>query len=149
MDNYNMSHEDIDYISALHSRGYRVTSQRLIVLDAVCEHQGHATITDIHASVKHMDDSIDRSTIYRSLEVLREVGLIVEADMEGVGKIYRIAGESNHHHLVCIVCGNILTIQQNDVEPLLQYLQDTYGFAVQIDHLVFNGYCSPCQSNTR
>lgn len=140
-----MTHENKDYIEALRSKGYRVTSQRLIVLDAVCEHQGHATIGDIQASVNDMDPSIDRSTIYRSLDVLRDAGLVVESEIEGTGKIYRIAGESDHHHLACISCGKVLTIPQTDVEPLLNHFLETYGFEVQTDHLVLNGLCQDCQ----
>ena len=92
-----MTHEEKDYITILRSNGYRVTPQRLIVLDAVCEYTGHATLADIQATVNDMDSTIDRSTIYRALDVLREVGLIVESEIENVGKIYRVAGESDHH----------------------------------------------------
>ena len=141
-----MSHEEKDYIKALRTKGYRVTPQRLIVLDAVCIHQGHATIGDIQASVKDMDCTIDRSTIYRSLDVLREVGLIVESEIEGTGKVYRVAGEATHHHLVCLGCGKELTIHQQDIEPLLNHFLVQYGFKVQTDHLVFNGFCSDCNS---
>ncbi|MBZ0301759.1 MAG: transcriptional repressor, partial [Anaerolineae bacterium] len=73
-----MTHENSDYIQVLHEKGYRVTPQRLIVLDAVCACQGHATLADIHARVMDMDPTIDRSTIYRALSVLQKVGLIVE-----------------------------------------------------------------------
>src|SRR5690606_14295725 len=142
-----MSHEEKDYITALRTKGYRVTSQRLIILDAICDHQGHATIADIQGSVNQMDNSIDRSTIYRSLDVLKEVGLVVEAEIEGIGKIYRIAGESNHHHLVCISCGKMFTIHQSDVEPLLQNVLDKYGFEIQTDHMIFNGFCGDCKNH--
>jgi len=141
-----MTHENKDYIEALRSKGYRVTPQRLIVLDAVCASQGHATIADIHATVNHMDNTIDRSTIYRALDVLRDSGLIVESEIEGTGKVYRIAGESDHHHLVCSHCGKILTIQQDSIVPLFFHFQQEFGFQVQTDHLVFNGLCKDCQT---
>lgn len=142
-----MSHENKDYISALRSKGYRVTSQRLIVLDAVCENQGHATIADILVSVNNMDSTIDPSTVYRALDVLRDAELIVESEIEGTGKIYRVAGESEHHHLVCSACGAILTIHQEDVAPLIRQIRDEYGFEIQTDHLVFNGMCKVCQKS--
>ena len=140
-----MSHEDKDYITALRTRGYRVTPQRLIVLDAVCEHQGHATVADILHSVNYMDSSIDPSTVYRALDVLRDAGLIVESEIDGKGKIYRIAGEADHHHLVCVSCGAMLTIHQHDVNPLIEHLRDEYSFKLQTDHLVLNGVCKDCQ----
>ena len=140
-----MSHENKDTISALRSKGYRVTSQRLIVLDAVCENQGHTTIADILTSVNYMDSTIDPSTVYRALDVLRDAGLIIESDIEGTGKIYRVAGESGHHHLVCTSCGAILTIHQEDVAALITQVRNEYGFEIQTDHLVFNGVCKECQ----
>lgn len=142
-----MSHEEKDYIQALRTRGYRVTPQRLIVLDAVCVHQGHATLADIQATVNHMDSTIDRSTIYRALDVLREVGLVVESDIEGAGKVYRIAGESDHHHLVCIACGAVLSVDQSALEPLLRTIREEYDFEIQADHLVFNGLCKDCRQS--
>ena len=142
-----MSHENKDMIGALRSKGYRVTSQRLIVLDAICENQGHATIAEILISVNYMDSTIDPSTVYRALDVLQDAGLIVESEIEGTGKIYRVAGESQHHHLVCSTCGTILTIQQDDVLPLIQQLGEKYNFELQTDHLVFNGVCKICQQS--
>lgn len=139
-----MTHEEKDYIHILRSNGYRVTPQRLIVLDAVCAHQGHATLADIQAIVNDMDPTIDRSTIYRALDILSEVGLIVESEIATSGKVYRIAGESHHHHLVCRVCGNVLTIDAESIAPFFQHLQDAYGFEVQADHLIFNGVCKKC-----
>lgn len=141
-----MTHETRDYIQALRSRGYRVTPQRLIVLDAVCAFDGHATLADVQASVNNMDPTIDRSTIYRALDVLQEVGLIVESEIGSQGKVYRIAGEPDrHHHLVCLTCGRVLTVSGSVVAPLLRVFRDEYGFEAQADHLVFNGLCSDCR----
>lgn len=144
-----MSHEDKDYIQALRSRGYRVTPQRLIVLDAVCAHEGHATLSDIQLSVNEMDPTIDRSTIYRALDVLQEVGLIVESEIGESGKVYRIAGTSDHLHLECLACGQIMTIDLCDIAPTLQLFRDQYGFDVQADHLVLKGFCRECSQQDR
>lgn len=139
-----MTHENQDYIQALHAKGYRVTPQRLIVLDAVCAHQGHATLADIQAAVNEMDPTIDRSTIYRALDVLKEVGLVVESEISESGKVYRIAGESDHLHLECLACHQILTVRLDAISAFLQHFRDTYGFDVQADHLVLKGFCQSC-----
>ena len=83
-----MTHETIDTIERLRRQGYRVTPQRLIVLDAVCEVGGHADFGAIYASVKYADPTIDKSTIYRALDVLSSVGLIVVTDIGDEGKVY-------------------------------------------------------------
>ena len=143
-----MSHENRDYVQILRSRGYRVTSQRLIVLDAVCELQGHTTLADIQAKVMDMDPSIDRSTIYRALDVLCAVGLVVESEIGDQGKIYKISGESDHHHLVCQSCGSVITVPHAVLAPLLDTIRIEYGFQVNIDHLTLPGLCPVCQPET-
>lgn len=142
-----MTHENKDYVQALRSKGYRVTPQRLIVLDAVCACHGHATLADIQATVYDMDPTIDRSTVYRALDVLEEVGLIVEAEVGDAGKVYRIAGEADHLHLVCLSCGKVLTVDLSDIAPLLEHFSDRYGFEVQIDHLAYKGFCEDCKEH--
>ncbi len=140
-----MSHESKDYIAALHSRGYRVTPQRLIVLDAVCELQGHATVSDIQNKVNLLDSTIDRSTIYRALDILTEVGLVVASEMDAeTGRVYRIAGEAHHHHLLCQSCGEVFSISTDILFPVFQQIHDTYGFEVWADHLALKGLCERC-----
>jgi Fur family ferric uptake transcriptional regulator len=141
-----MSHEEKDYIQLLRSHGYRVTPQRLIVLDAVCEVGGHATLGAVMARVKTLDPTIDLSTIYRALDVWVEVGLVVVSDMGEEGKVYKIAGDSTHHHLICQSCGKVLTIRTDELKPLLDQLQAQYGFVVRADHLSLPGLCRDCAS---
>lgn len=143
-----MSHETRDYIHILHAKGYRVTPQRLIVLDAVCEIEGHATIGAVLARVKGMDSTIDSSTIYRALDVLVEVGLVVASDMGEAGTVYTIAGDSVHHHLVCQSCGAVLTIDAGELAPLLEHIRLRYGFDVQADHLSLPGLCKNCADSS-
>ncbi|MBZ0277685.1 MAG: transcriptional repressor [Anaerolineae bacterium] len=140
-----MTHEDRDYIQALRSKGYRVTPQRLIVLDAICELKGHATIADIQGRVNLLDSTIDRSTVYRALDVLTEVGLVTASEMDGdTGRVYQIAGEARHHHLLCQSCGAVLNISDELLSPVFQRIQATTGFTVWADHLTLKGVCERC-----
>lgn len=139
-----MTHENTDYISVLRAKGHRVTPQRLIVLDAICELSAHATIADIQAKVYDLDPTIDRSTIYRALSVLTEVGLIVEAEMGDQGAVYTIAGESHHHHLICRACGKVITIDQDALIPAVKNIRERYNFHIQPDHLTLKGLCESC-----
>ncbi len=144
-----MSHEDRDYIAALRAKGYRVTMQRLIVLDAVCELAGHATIAAVQGKVSELDPSIDRSTVYRALEVLTEVGLVVRADLPGKGSIYTISGATSHHHLVCRSCGKIITLDRAEVQPLVQHVRAAHHFELEAEHLIFDGICHACMNSAR
>lgn len=142
-----MTHEDLDYIEALRARGYRVTPQRLLVLDAVCELNRHATIADIQAQVNAYDPTIDRSTIYRSLDILVEVGLLTESELGKEGKIYAVVGQKRHHHLVCLSCGKVMELAPDALNPLIEAIQSQYKFTLQADHLVFNGLCEACSGD--
>lgn len=144
-----MPHENSDYIASLRSRGYRVTPQRLIVLDAVCEIEKHATFGDIYARVKELDPTIDQSTIYRALDVLCEVGLVVASEIGDLGKVYKIAGESDHHHLVCLNCGQVIRVDVETFRPVQDLIEQLYGFKINADHLSFNGVCQQCREKSR
>jgi Fur family ferric uptake transcriptional regulator len=93
-----------------------------------------------------LDPTIDPSTIYRALDVLVEVGLVVVSEIAETGKIYKIAGAAQHHHLVCQSCGKVLTIQAEALAPLLNQLREYYGFEVRADHLSLPGFCADCRS---
>lgn len=141
-----MTHETRDYIQILHEHGYRVTPQRLIVLDAICEIGGHATFGDVYARVKYLDPTIDKSTIYRAIDVLCEVGLVVATELETEGKVYNIAG-GNHHHLVCQSCGQVMTVSDDEFQHFQQAIYAKYGFSIQSEHLAFKGLCDTCQGD--
>lgn len=143
-----MTHESQDYIQTLRDHGYRVTSQRLIVLDAICEIGGHATIGQIIAQVNYFDPGIDKSTIYRALDVLVEVGLVTETLLDKQGKVYTITG-ANHHHLVCQSCGQVLSLPNCEFQQFQRRIQQAYGFMIQSEHMAFKGLCSTCQSKLK
>ena len=140
-----MTHESQDYIQILRDKGYRVTPQRLIVLDAICEISGHADLGQVTAQVKYFDPTIDKSTVYRALDVLCAVGLVIETDLDKQGKVYCIAGDNPHHHLTCQSCGSVMTVPDDEFQHFQHQILDKYGFAIQSEHLAFKGVCKACQ----
>ena len=141
----NMTHESKDYIQILRDKGYRVTPQRLIVLDAICEIGGHADLSQITSHVNYLDPTIDKSTVYRALDVLCDVGLVIETMLDKQGKVYTIAG-NNHHHLVCQGCGRDFTLPDHEFVHFQQHIYEQYGFLIQSEHQAFKGLCKGCQS---
>ena len=140
-----MTHENNDYVNQLRAHGYRVTLQRLIVLDAVCAVGGHATLNDILARVKEMDPSVDLSTVYRSLDVLVDAELVVATDLGEKGRVYRVSASSDHHHLVCEGCGRILTIPETVLAGLIETVRLDFDFDIRTEHLALPGRCRSCQ----
>lgn len=141
-----MSHEDLDYENVLRQAGHRVTRQRLIILDAVCEGRGHTTLKQVFARVCQVDDTIDQSSLYRTLKLFVDLGLVVAATTEDGETYYEIARPWPHHHLICRNCGRQQEIGHDAVQAMSDMLSRQYGFEAQPSHLVIAGLCAECQA---
>ena len=140
-----MSHQNLDLASLLHKNGYRMTPQRQLVLDAVCEIDGHATPEQIYEIVREKTPAINKVTVYRVLKFLLEMELLT-ATFSADGRLeYELAGSNVHHHLVCRKCGHDVEFLDQGFSALIRSLQDTYAFKVESNHMTFTGLCSDCQ----
>lgn len=140
-----MSHHTVAYEDIIRAAGHRVTPQRIRILDAVCDGNGHTTFGEIYARVRRFDKTMDRSTLYRTLKLFTELGLVVSAD-KGDGEIYyEITRPHRHHHLICRRCGQEHEIEHDVVQSMFDQVHEKYGFRVDSDHLVLSGLCTACQ----
>src|SRR5512134_1697081 len=94
----------VDFAARLHSQGYRLTSQRQLILEAIRRADDHVTPEQVYATIHRHHPAVSRATIYRTLDFLCEMRLI-HAMRWGGKMYYEIAGEEPHHHLVCRACG--------------------------------------------
>ncbi len=136
-----------DWQSELRSRGYRLTPQRQLVLDAVRE-LGHGTPDDIAGAVQAKSPSVNLSTVYRTLDLLEEVGLVTHTHLGHGAPTYHPADESDHVHLVCTACGDIIAVPEAAVEQLVGSLRDLNGFEVDVTHMAMHGRCAGCAGST-
>lgn len=143
-----MSHDTEDCANQIRAEGYRVTPQRMLVLDAICEGKGHTTLGEIYARVRAVDPSVDRSTVYRTLGLFTELGLVVSAETADQGTVYEISGEQPHHHLICRRCGAEQPLDRETVKLLTGLIDSRHGFEVQANHLVLYGLCHTCRSKS-
>jgi Fur family ferric uptake transcriptional regulator len=142
-----MSHQHLNFGELLRAKGYRLTRQRQLILDAVCETGGHASPDAICARVRKRAPAINRTTVYRALEFLCEMGLITSTLARNGHLTYEIAGEEHHHHLVCNTCGREKTIPDEFVAPMLAAIGQAYNFhIVELTHLSLFGVCAKCRS---
>jgi Fur family ferric uptake transcriptional regulator len=129
----------------LRSRGYRVTPQRQLVLEAVAR-LNHATPEEIAACVQQTAKGVNISTIYRTLELLDSLGLVAHTHLNHGAPTYHLATEAAHVHLVCQNCGKIDEASQEEVAPLTKVLDDQHGFETNVAHLTVFGLCNDCRS---
>src|SRR5579875_598656 len=132
----------------LHARGSRVTPQRQLVIEQVLATRGHIVPEAIYLEVSRRFPSINRSTVYRTLQLLEQMGLISHAHVEEGSTRYHRAEEPAHMHLVCHSCGAIQEIEDLSVgEPLRQSLHERYGFESDLTHLAIAGRCRACAAS--
>ena len=128
----------------LRERGYRLTPQRLMVVEAIHDANGHIGADEILASVRAKYQYANISTVYRTLELLKELGLVVEVDL-GEGRIrYHAAEKGHHHHLVCRQCGSVARLDESGLAGLASSLRRDYGFEADLRHLAISGLCREC-----
>ena len=142
-----MSHDRSECAAQMRDLGFRVTPQRMLLLDAICEGNGHTTLDEIYERVKAKAPGINQATVYRALDFLCELRLVVSADIEG-HTVYEIAGETPHHHLVCRVCGAVQELADYHFQVLRDHLLMEHGFKADLDHLAINGLCTKCMENS-
>lgn len=141
-----MTHNQIEYEEIIHAAGHRVTHQRLQILDAVCQGGGHTTLGEIYARARRLDAIIDRSTVYRTLDLFVLLGLVVSADMGTGETFYEIVKPEPHHHLVCERCGGAIEIPHDTVKMLFDVIEQQHGFVIHMDHLALVGLCPSCRA---
>ena len=128
----------------LRKKGYRLTPQRHMILSVIQEAGGHLSIDQILERVQERNPYVSLSTIYRTLELLRELGLVRENHLPGEQPHYETAESTEHHHLVCRNCRAIIHLEDNLLGNLHEQLQQQYAFHGLTLDLVAAGYCDAC-----
>jgi Fur family ferric uptake transcriptional regulator len=123
--------------------GQRVTPQRLVILAALRPGE-HLAADEVFARVEPLLPGVNRSTVYRTLELFRDLGLVSMTDLGGGARVFELI-DAPHHHLICHRCGAILELDDDLVEPMREAIRDRYGFTPAIDHLALFGFCAACE----
>ena len=131
------------WIDRLRERGFRITPQRHLVLQAVDE-LGHATPEDIHVHVQQRASGVNLSTVYRTLEILEDVGLVTHAHISHGSPTYHSVRDEPHVHLVCRSCDRVDSVPASEISDLLTFLSDRRGFTPDVGHLTIHGVCAVC-----
>jgi len=139
-----MSHHLRDYATLMRARGFRVTPQRQLILEAIDEGHTHTTLDEIYDRVQAKAPAVNRATVYRTLDFLCEQRLVAPAEIGG-RKTYEIVGEAPHHHLVCRACGTEKQIDHEALHALVETLEREQDFTMDMEHLVIFGWCKACE----
>ncbi|MFC1848080.1 Fur family transcriptional regulator [Chloroflexota bacterium] len=134
--------------SILRRQGYKLTPQRRAVLNAIALNRDHLTPAEIHDKVRQECPGIGLVTVYRTLDILTELGLICEVHSGGHCRSYLMRRPlEHHHHLICSDCGTVTDFTNCDLSDLEQRLSGETGFEIDGHLLEFSGRCRGCQGH--
>ena len=131
--------------TTLRAKGYRLTPQRQLVLRAVTELR-HGTPDEICLEVQRTAAGVNISTIYRTLELLEQLGLVTHTHLGHGAPTYHSATDEDHLHLVCRVCGQIIETDVSVAAHLIDDLAQQHGFVTDVTHFAIFGRCKDCVS---
>ncbi len=138
------------FLQQLRKRGFRLTPQREIILSVLHEIEGWATADEIYRQVQNVSGSVDVSTVYRTLDLLQELGLVACVDAGDDQRRYQLLGiHGPHLHLVCQACGQVIGADLESAQAFAQRLQADYGFRAALEHLSVPGLCPTCAAGDR
>jgi Fur family transcriptional regulator, ferric uptake regulator len=131
---------------SLKDKHYKLTPQRKAILKTISRSKDHLTPLSIHRLVQKQYPTIGLVTIYRTLDILTELGLLCKVHADENCQSYLLKRpDGHHHHLVCSDCGMILDCTSCSVEKMEKQLAQETGFKINGHLLEFNGLCPKCQ----
>ena len=137
-----------DLRAKLRASGHRLTPQRELILDAV-DTLGHATPDEVLAEVRKTSSALNVSTVYRTLEVLEQLGLVRHAHLSDRAPTYHSVRDHEHFHLVCRNCHTVISVHPEVLEPTLTRLREEFAFETDVGHLTVFGRCADCQGDNQ
>jgi Fur family ferric uptake transcriptional regulator len=130
----------------LRDHDFKLTNQRKKIIEAIFATHDHFTADDLHDMLKQRGESVSKATIYRSLSLLCDSGLVESRDF-GRGQLYyeHVLGHQHHDHLICMGCGKVLEFRNEEIEEIQRRIAKARGFTIEKHSLRVFGYCKACR----
>ena len=129
----------------LQVRGYRLTPQREMIVEAIAHAGRHVTAEEVYEQVHVRSSALNIATVYRTLDLLTELGLINRGDLGGGKVLYSPLSHGPHCHLVCRSCGQVTEADASLVADLDDRFRGACDFAPDLGHFVVYGLCLGCR----
>lgn len=132
-------------LDQLSARGYKITPQRRIILQALVDSSKHLSAEEIAERVNRVESGISVATVYRNLNLLVKIGMVSKLDLHDGPARYEL-NQGHDHHLVCLGCGNAIKLGVCPMQGEIKELIEKTGFEVDSHHFEITGYCRKCQA---
>jgi Fur family transcriptional regulator, ferric uptake regulator len=130
-------------------QGHFLTMQRRLLLDLIRDSEGHLDAKELYQRAHAMDESIGPATVYRSLSLFKELGLVDEVRLGKIRCYYEIKESKEHQHLVCQGCGKVMEFQNPYFRKLIEAVRREHGFKITKAELYLEGYCPECEEKEK
>jgi len=135
--------------AALRGRGHKLTPQRRAVIKAIAGTREHMTPAELHEKVRRENPGIGLVTVYRTMEILADIGLICELHSGGNCRSYLLRRPAeHHHHLICSGCGRVVDFTGCDLSDIERRLSRDTGYRMESHLLEFLGRCPQCMERS-
>ena len=114
-------------------RGVRLTDQRKLIAKVMSESENHPDVDELHNRVNKLDAKISIATVYRTVKLVEEFGILTKHEFKGGKARYEELNESHHDHLIDVKTGEIIEFVDDEIEKLQQKVADKYGYEL-VDH---------------
>jgi len=133
--------------SPIHS--HPLTVQRRLILELLHDAEGYVDAKELYRRASARNESISPATVYRSLNLFKELGLVDEMMLGKFRCYYEIKQSPEHQHLFCQGCGKVLEFQSSHFNKLIKAVQREYGFKITKTELYLEGYCKNCEEKEK
>jgi Fur family ferric uptake transcriptional regulator len=130
----------------MHASGLRATRQRQLLLDVIHESPGHLDAEAIHRRVQEREPRIGLATVYRTLALFKEMGLIQEQRLGEEHGHFETVSKEPHYHFACLKCGQVIEFDDPRIVDVVRALSKKEGLRVSDVHLLLRGYCAACRT---
>jgi Fe2+ or Zn2+ uptake regulation protein len=137
-----------EYADQIRSSGHRLTRQRRLVLEILEESQEHLDADMIHEQAKARDPHISLATVYRSLGLLKDMGLVQELRLGENHGHFETTQPNPHHHFTCLKCGRVVEFEAPQVMETVRQLCKGEGLRVTEVQVHLSGFCPKCRDNS-
>jgi Fur family ferric uptake transcriptional regulator len=129
----------------LSEAGLRSTSQRQSILDIIRHGQGHLDADEVYRRARKKQPRLSLSTVYRTLQTLKELGLVEEVHLDEAHHHYEIKASNEHHHLICLGCGKVVEFECPTSIQMKEEVGKEKGFEIVNTEVRMTGYCPECR----
>lgn len=146
-----VKHNYKNFKDKLKENSLKLTPQRRSILDSILENEGnHLSIEEIYKIVKKRCPEIGLATIYRTMQMFDEIGLVYKHNFDDGRSRYELNLNENHqhHHLICTKCGKVLEVEEDLLEQLELEIANKYNFAIINHNVKFYGHCDICKDKS-